>query len=343
MSLTNPSKVDPRPNAFQALTKQVAPFLLSEETYPSDVWRERYESLVGLKDIKKRVLTALRSLFCPEFVRQWSQKYNCEPQAFALLKKRYPMFLFHGVPGVGKSELALAIGDPLARVLGTPVVSYSIGLQLQGEGLVGQLSQNIAKFIAFGRLRHTERGVPILLVLDEGDAIAQSREGEQQHQENKSGVSTLLQQIDLLRSTPGVALIMTTNRYSALDTAIASRGGAHQVSFPQPDYGLRFYILMRHLGDIIATRDLRTLARTTEGFSPRDIVEMLQAAFLEAMSTESSVTMRHLVRAAAAIGHPLLNECQESNRALVRIQKGHHLRPWELTVHGNGHIANHRV
>jgi SpoVK/Ycf46/Vps4 family AAA+-type ATPase len=152
-----------RQNGASALVKEVEPFLLSEETYPSDVWQERYESLVGLKDIKAKVLTALRSLFCPDFVRHWGQQYHCESQAIILLQKRYPVLLFHGVPGVGKSELALAIGDPLARVLGTPVISYSIGLQLRGEGLVGQLSQNICKLIAFGHLRHMERGVPILL------------------------------------------------------------------------------------------------------------------------------------------------------------------------------------
>jgi SpoVK/Ycf46/Vps4 family AAA+-type ATPase len=327
----------PSPNA---LVKQVEPFLLSEEIYPSDFWAGRYKELVGLKDIKKRVLTALRSLFCPEFVRQWSQQYNCEPQAFNLLAERYPVFLFHGVPGVGKSELALAIGDPLARVLGSTVVSYSIGLQLRGEGLVGQLSQNIAKLIAFGRLRHTERGCPIILLLDEGDAIGQSREGSQQHQEDKSGVSTLLQQIDHMRHTPGVALILTTNRQSALDTALSSRGSAHQVHFPLPDFGLRFYHLMRLLGDLIVTRNLRTLALLTEGFSPRDIVLLCQAAFLEALSKDSPVTMRHLERAAAQIGQHY-KRGQIAGTADAKPVKADHIRlPTDYGVHGNGHTAH---
>jgi AAA+ superfamily predicted ATPase len=332
-----------RQNGASALIKEVEPFLLSEETHPSDFWQERYASLVGLKDIKAKVLTALRSLFSPEYVRHWSQEHNCETQAFALLRERYPVFLFDGVPGVGKTELAHAIGDPLARVLGCQVVSYSIGLQLRGEGLVGQLSQNIAKLIAFGRLRHAERGLPILLVLNEGDAIGQSRDDPTQHHEESVGVSTLLQQIDLLRGTPGVALIMTSNRHSALDSALASRISAHRVRFPQPDYGLRFYLLKRYLDTIIATRDLQALAKATEGFSPRDIVELLQAAFLEAMTTECPVTMRLLVRAAAAMGKPLPTGCQKNHRALERAWKECHLLPMGEMVHGNGHIAQQAV
>jgi SpoVK/Ycf46/Vps4 family AAA+-type ATPase len=179
-------------------------------------------------------------------------------------------------------------------------------------------------------------------VLDEGDAIGQSRDDPTQHHEESVGVSTLLQQIDLMRRTPGVALIMTTNRHSALDAALLSRGGAQRVHFSVPDYGLRFYLLMRILGDIIATGDLRTLAQATEGFSPRDIVETCQAAFLEAISTESPVTMRHLLRAADAIRQPLLNGCQGSTGSLERAWKDH-LRPMEQTVHGNGHITRHGV
>ena len=47
----------------QALVKQVDDLLPSEITYPSEVWQKRFEELVGLSDIKKRVLTMLELLF----------------------------------------------------------------------------------------------------------------------------------------------------------------------------------------------------------------------------------------------------------------------------------------
>ena len=109
--------------------------------------------------------------------------------------------------------------------------------------------------------------------------------------------------------------------------------------FPLPDYGMRFYLLMRLLGDIVSTGELRTLARSTEGFSPRDLVEMCQAAFLEAQSTYSAVTMRHLLRGAAAIGQSLLNGCQEGSQALVCMQNDHTFRPTDYGVQSNGHKA----
>lgn len=318
----------------QVLLKQVEPFLLAEETYPCEVWRERYEALVGLKDIKQRVLSALQSLFSEEFVRQWSEKFHCQAQAFHLLQKRYPVFIFDGVPGVGKTELAHAIGDPLARVLGSEVVSYSIGLQLRGAGLVGELSQNICNIIEFGKMQHAQRGVPILLIVDEGDAIAHSRDMAAQHHEESVGVNTLLQQIDLLQGASGVALIFTTNRHGALDSALASRGSAHRVSFPQPDYGLRFYLFKRLLGDVLGAQELRTLAHATDGFAPRDIVELCQAAFLEAMSTDSPVNARHLLRAISLLTQP------SSSRRHSR-RHGGTINTQEYARNGNSHERSH--
>jgi SpoVK/Ycf46/Vps4 family AAA+-type ATPase len=217
----------------QALVKQVDDLLLSEITYPSEVWQERFEELVGLNDIKKRVLTMLELLFSDRLAQEWAKEHHCSIPASLLLKKRYPLFIFEGSYGVGKTELAQAIGDPLARWLGTPVLSYSVGLQVRGEGLVGQLSKNIRNIFEFARHRHLERGAPILLVIDEADAIGQDRDGQQsQHHEESAGVSTLLQQIDILRESSGVALLFTTNRHAALDGAIKSRCSTQVVSFP---------------------------------------------------------------------------------------------------------------
>jgi AAA+ superfamily predicted ATPase len=121
----------------------------------------------------------LQLLFSDRLEREWAQKHHCHIPANLLLKKRYSLFIFEGSYGVGKPELAHSIGDPLARWLGTPVLSYSVGLQVRGDGLVGQLSRNIRNIFEFAKLRHMERGVPILLVVDEADAIGQERDGEQ--------------------------------------------------------------------------------------------------------------------------------------------------------------------
>jgi AAA+ superfamily predicted ATPase len=288
----------------QALGKQVDDLLPSEITYPSQVWQERFEELVGLNAIKKRVLTMLELLFSDRLVREWAQKHHCPIPANLLLKKRYPLFIFEGSYGVGKTELAHAIGDPLARRLGTPVLSYSVGLQVRGEGLVGQLSRNIRTIFEFARHRHLECGVPILLVVDEADAIGQDRDGQQaQHHEESAGVSTLLQQIDILRESPGVALLFTTNRHAALDGAVKSRSSTQVVSFPLPRYGDRFLLLKRSVGTLFATADLKMLASATDGMSPRDIVQLIDSALIEAIGAKKPLTKEHLLRAVSLMSH----------------------------------------
>jgi SpoVK/Ycf46/Vps4 family AAA+-type ATPase len=319
-----------------ALAAQVEQFVLTELTYPAEDWRQRYDSLVGLKEVKNLVQDKLLSLFSEEYVQKWSRRYGYEAQMGVLQKLRYPVFIFEGPQGVGKTELAYSMGDPLARALSSPVVLYSIGLSLRGGGLVGELSQNIAKIFDFAKLRHQERDAPVLVHIDEGDAIGQSREDGQQHHEDKGGVSNLLQQIDALRHTSGVALILTTNRHHALDTALQGRTNAHRVRFPLPDYGMRFYLLMRLLGDAIGARDLQTLARATGGFSPRDIVELCQAAFDEARSKDGPVTARQLMHAASRIGQ--LHHAH-GNGAIVTQKPDRK----EHEVHVNGQIARNAM
>ena len=288
----------------QALVKQVDDLHLSEITYPSEVWQERFEELVGLNDIKKRVLTMLQLLFSDRLAQEWAQKHHCPIPANLLLKKRYPLFIFEGSYGLGKTELAHAIGDPLARRLGTPVLSYSVGLQIRGEGLVGQLSGNIRKLFEFARLAHLERGVPILLIVDEADAISQDRDGQQpQHHEESVGVSTLLQQIDSLRKAPGVAVLFTTNRHAALDGAVKSRSSTQVVHFPRPRYGDRFLLLKRLLGNGFCAPDLKMLARATDGMSPRDIVQLIDSALIEAIGAKKPLTIEHLLRAVSLLSH----------------------------------------
>jgi SpoVK/Ycf46/Vps4 family AAA+-type ATPase len=283
--------------------KQVEDALLSEDFYPAAYWQEVYEDLVGLDQIKASVLTMLLTLFSPDIVREWCRKHHPNVSGENLLRDRYPVFIFEGYPGVGKTLLARSIGDPLARALGTPVIAYRVGLQVRGEGLVGQLSRNIYKLIEFARGKHQESGVPILLHVDEADAIAQSREIKEQHSEERAGLNTLLQQIDGLRDTPGVALMLTTNRPGALDVALRKRSAAHCITFPLPSFGARRQLLRRKFGHVLKPRDLHILVGATDGFAPRDIVELGNSAVMEAIRRDTPLTADLLLRAARSLGH----------------------------------------
>ena len=77
------------------------------------------------------------------------------------------------------------------------------------------------------------RGAIILLV-DEADALAQSREAAQMHHEDRAGVNAFIRGIDRIANARlPAAVLMCTNRLSALDPAVRRRA-ADVLSFVRP-------------------------------------------------------------------------------------------------------------
>jgi SpoVK/Ycf46/Vps4 family AAA+-type ATPase len=199
---------------------------------------------------------------------------------------------------------------------------------------VGELTQNIAKLMEFAKMRHLERGYPCLLQIDEADAILQQREGQQpQHHEEQVGVNQFLTEFDDLRASPGVAIILTTNLHEALDEAVKKRTNAQWIRFPSPGSGVRFYLLKRFLGNQFSSSDLRQLAGQTNGFAPRDIVELCRTAFYKAISQDAPVTLDLLLRQAALLA---MSPPQGRNGKTVSMKTDSTMRLLEFTNHVNG-------
>ena len=163
-----------------------------------------------------------------------------------------------GDVGSGKSELAETIGDDVARRVGVSITLFPMSLSTRGQGRVGEMTQLLSA--AFDhtleearRLKGTNgtsRGAVILLV-DEADAIAQSREASQMHHEDRAGVNAFIRGIDRLANGKlPAAVIMCTNRLSALDPAVQRRA-ADILTFARPDAEQRLAVLappLRQLG-----------------------------------------------------------------------------------------------
>ena len=107
--------------------------------------------------------------------------------------------------GPESPELAETIGDEVARQEGVSITLLPMSLSTRGLGRVGQMTQLLS-----AAFEHTEeqarklkdtngtsRGAVILLV-DEADAIAQSREASQMHHEDRAGVNAFIRGIDRL-------------------------------------------------------------------------------------------------------------------------------------------------
>ena len=91
----------------------------------------------------------------------------------------------------------------------------------------------------------------VILLIDEADALAQSRENTQMHHEDRAGVNAFIRGIDrIANNNIPAAVIMCTNRIGALDPAIKRRA-SDILTFTRPNEEQRFSVLsgpLRQLG-----------------------------------------------------------------------------------------------
>lgn len=219
-------------------------------SYPDPGAKQRLDRLVGIDDHKQRLSKILGLLVNPAGLEKWAKAHH--PDAHLLLDtvlRRPPLVILAGDVGSGKTELAETIGDAVARAEDIDVTLLPLSLSTRGQGKVGEMTQLLtaafdytaseaAKLKASGR----SRGALILLV-DEADALAQSREALQMHHEDRSGVNAFIRGIDRLANNrlPAV-VIMCTNRLSALDPAVRRRA-AELLAFDRPDDARRREVL----------------------------------------------------------------------------------------------------
>jgi SpoVK/Ycf46/Vps4 family AAA+-type ATPase len=222
------------------------------EEYPNPDARRRLASLVGIDDQRQRLGKGLRLMLEPESVTEWSKKHYRGKvlPVVAQFQQRPPLFLLAGDVGTGKTALAESIGDSVAKSTGVHVTLYRMSLGSRGSGLVGEMTNLItgaftevtaaAKKSKSASGQH--RGAHILLV-DEADTLAQSRESVQMHHEDRAGVNALIRGINelSLQQLPA-AVIMCTNRLDAMDPAVRRRA-ADVLEFTRPNEEHRRKIL----------------------------------------------------------------------------------------------------
>jgi AAA+ superfamily predicted ATPase len=272
-------------------------------TFPDFEPQERLARLVGLDDHKVRLTKILGLLVNPAGLESWAQKHH--PEAKALLRqvlRRPPLVVLAGDVGSGKTELAETIGDAVARQEKIEITLFPLSLSSRGQGRVGEMTQLLSAAFdytveAATKLkgeRGRSRGAVILLV-DEADALAQSRESAQMHHEDRAGVNAFIRGIDRLANAQlPAAVIMCTNRLGALDPAVKRRA-AEILSFERPSDVQRHAVLdgaLRALG--LSVKEIDELVAATgkgkgrHGFTFSDLTQrLLPAIVLDAYPTRS--------------------------------------------------------
>ena len=206
-----------------------------QKELPSSKLEKISKTLIGFEKYYKILKNHLMIMLMPDHINKWSKKHYKQIVPLCdIIQNRYPLFLFSGDVGTGKTITAECIANRLTRETQKNGFLLKLSTRVRGKGLHGEMSQLIQN--AFENLT-TQAGKKRLafLLIDEADSIASLRSTEQMHQEEKAAVNTLIQKIDEIRQAGGRAVVfLCTNRAHVIDQAIIRRSALH-IEFSRPD------------------------------------------------------------------------------------------------------------
>ena len=215
------------------------------------------------------------------------------PDKFNKLGARIPKgVLLVGPPGTGKTLLARAVageaGVPFFSISGSDFVEMFVGV---GASRVRDLFDQAKK------------NSPCIIFIDEIDAVGRQRGAGLGggHDEREQTLNQLLVEMDGFGANEGVILIAATNRPDVLDPALMRPGRFdRQVIVSYPDVNGREAILKVHARKKPLAPDvkLKTIAKTTAGFTGADLENLLnEAALLAARKNKKAITMQEIEEA----------------------------------------------
>lgn len=215
------------------------------------------------------------------------------PQKYNSLGARIPKgVLLVGPPGTGKTLLAKAVageaGVPFFSISGSDFVEMFVGV---GASRVRDLFETAKK------------NSPCIVFIDEIDAVGRQRGTGLGggHDEREQTLNQLLVEMDGFGANEGVIMIAATNRADILDPALLRPGRFdRQVMVGYPDINGREAILRVHSREKPLAPDvnLKTIAKTTAGFTGADLSNLLnEAALLSARKNKKAITMAEIEEA----------------------------------------------
>lgn len=242
-----------------------------------------FDDVAGADEEKEELAEVVEFLKAPE-------KYN-------KLGARIPKgVLLVGPPGTGKTLLARAVageaGVPFFSISGSDFVEMFVGV---GASRVRDLFDQAKK------------NSPCIIFIDEIDAVGRQRGAGLggSNDEREQTLNQLLVEMDGFGANEGVILIAATNRPDVLDPALMRPGRFdRQVVVSYPDVNGREAILRVHARKKPLAPDvnLKTIAKTTAGFTGADLENLLnEAALLAARKDKKAITMDEIKEATVKV------------------------------------------
>ncbi|MDN3503829.1 ATP-binding protein [Psychrobacter sp. 5A.1] len=266
--------------------------------------------LLGFESRYQRIKKQLQMLLQPEELEAWSDIHHKKKLAILeLLSDQYPLAIFYGDVGTGKTANAEAIANKLARDAKIEdAILFKLSNKVRGSGRVGEMGTLISQaFDEITRSIGTGDG-RAFLIIDEGDSLGASRSQQQSHHEDKVGVNTMIQSIDDLRKHGGrILVVLCTNRLDSLDAALRRRALIVE-EFTRPSRQELYDLFVQDLSDLdVEEHDIEKLVELTmptnssPGWSYSDVRTRLYPTAVASAFPDSPLTMNHLFDVAASM------------------------------------------
>ena len=255
------------------------------------------------------------------------------PDKYTQIGARIPHgLLLVGPPGTGKTLLARAVAGEadvqFLSISGSDFVELYVGV---GASRVRDLFDQ-AKKIA-----------PAIIFIDEIDAVGRRRGSGMGggHDEKEQTLNQLLVEMDGFGRTEGVIVLAATNRPDILDPALLRPGRFdRQIHVGKPDVKGREDILKVHAKGkrLDESVSLKTLARSTAGFTGADLSNLLnEAAIMAARDNRPAMTMEDLNEALMKITAGPAKKSRVPSRKDLKVtaihEAGHAVAMYVLPTH----------
>jgi transitional endoplasmic reticulum ATPase len=286
--------LDVKPGELAIFSKSADIILDTEKTTSGII---RLDDVGGL-DFEKKMIR--ERILLPLAQHEYFSSHGMRPPRGILLC---------GPPGCGKTMIARALSNEIKANF----------LELSGSEVFNPLYGESEKVIK-EKFNKAREKTPSIILIDEIDALGGARSSMRGELERRL-VTTLLTEMDGLRSSGNVIVVATTNTPDILDPALRRPGRFdYEIHIGVPDKKGRFDILTKLTKHMTVSKDvdLNEIARRTHGFVGADLMFLCRESAFEALTEKYSI--KELSEVNAALKEDLEINFQDFGNALRKVK-----------------------